>query len=122
MRALRRVGARAHSFYHRPASSSDTSAPLHPPLGIDFIIRALCPAAHPPGIDLLPPPPWYRPPPPGIDIIIRACCPAGSEAIIPAPTFAMYEQARRHRLAAAPDPTAPPQYGCRRIIHPVQQA
>ena len=30
---------------------------------------------------------------PGIDLIIRACCPAGTEAIIPSPTFAMYDQA-----------------------------
>jgi len=29
----------------------------------------------------------------GIDLIIRCCCPTGTEAIIPAPTFAMYEQA-----------------------------
>uniref|UniRef100_A0A7S4BZX8 histidinol-phosphate transaminase n=1 Tax=Chrysotila carterae TaxID=13221 RepID=A0A7S4BZX8_CHRCT len=29
----------------------------------------------------------------GIDLIIRACCASGTEAIIPAPTFAMYEQA-----------------------------
>lgn len=38
----------------------------------------------------------------GIDLIIRACCPEGSEAIIPAPTFAMYEQVRRHRAALRP--------------------
>mmetsp|Transcript_88282 Transcript_88282/g.189541 ORF Transcript_88282/g.189541 Transcript_88282/m.189541 type:complete len:646 (+) Transcript_88282:46-1983(+) len=29
----------------------------------------------------------------GIDLVVRCCCPTGSEAIIPAPTFAMYEQA-----------------------------
>mmetsp|Transcript_32083 Transcript_32083/g.88643 ORF Transcript_32083/g.88643 Transcript_32083/m.88643 type:complete len:655 (+) Transcript_32083:101-2065(+) len=29
----------------------------------------------------------------GIDLVIRCCCPTGTEAIIPAPTFAMYEQA-----------------------------
>jgi len=29
----------------------------------------------------------------GIDLIVRCCCPTGTEAIIPAPTFAMYEQA-----------------------------
>jgi len=28
----------------------------------------------------------------GIDLVIRACCPTGTEAIIPAPTFPMYEQ------------------------------
>jgi len=29
----------------------------------------------------------------GIDLIVRCCCPGGTEAIVPAPTFAMYEQA-----------------------------
>jgi len=29
----------------------------------------------------------------GIDLVVRCCCPTGTEAIIPAPTFAMYEQA-----------------------------
>eukprot|EP00444_Apocalathium_aciculiferum_P029916 CAMPEP_0183420712 /NCGR_PEP_ID=MMETSP0370-20130417/26625_1 /TAXON_ID=268820 /ORGANISM="Peridinium aciculiferum, Strain PAER-2" /LENGTH=354 /DNA_ID=CAMNT_0025604615 /DNA_START=24 /DNA_END=1088 /DNA_ORIENTATION=+ len=29
----------------------------------------------------------------GIDLVIRCCCEKGTEAIIPAPTFAMYEQA-----------------------------
>jgi len=29
----------------------------------------------------------------GIDLIVRCCCEKGSEAIIPAPTFAMYDQA-----------------------------
>jgi len=29
----------------------------------------------------------------GIDLVVRCCCEYGSEAIIPAPTFAMYEQA-----------------------------
>merc|ERR1712194_144181 len=28
----------------------------------------------------------------GIDMVIRSCCPTGSEAVIPAPTFAMYQQ------------------------------
>lgn len=28
----------------------------------------------------------------GIDLVVRCCCPYGTEAIIPAPTFAMYEQ------------------------------
>jgi len=29
----------------------------------------------------------------GIDLIVRCCCEKGSEVVIPAPTFAMYEQA-----------------------------
>lgn len=29
----------------------------------------------------------------GIDLVVRCCCKQGTEAIIPAPTFAMYEQA-----------------------------
>jgi len=29
----------------------------------------------------------------GIDLVVRSCCPCGSEAVIPGPTFAMYEQA-----------------------------
>lgn len=29
----------------------------------------------------------------GIDLVVRCCCKEGTEAIIPAPTFAMYEQA-----------------------------
>jgi histidinol-phosphate aminotransferase len=31
----------------------------------------------------------------GIDLIIRCCCPQGTEAIIPSPTFAMYEQSAK---------------------------
>mmetsp|Transcript_117713 Transcript_117713/g.327817 ORF Transcript_117713/g.327817 Transcript_117713/m.327817 type:complete len:661 (-) Transcript_117713:112-2094(-) len=31
----------------------------------------------------------------GIDLVVRCCCPAGTEAIIPTPTFAMYEQAAK---------------------------
>lgn len=29
----------------------------------------------------------------GIDLVIRCCCPAGTEAVIPGPSFAMYQQA-----------------------------
>jgi len=29
----------------------------------------------------------------GIDLVVRCCCEKGTEAVIPAPTFAMYEQA-----------------------------